>query len=66
MNQRSPILPVNSRREFLQKAGCGFGGLALSYLLGLDGVARAAEPASALNPLLPRPPHFPGKAKSVI
>lgn len=64
---RNPHIPlVHSRREFLERAGCGFGALAFSYLLGLDGFrARAAEPAS-LDPLAPKPPHFPAKAKSVI
>src|SRR6185369_10562843 len=58
------ILPVHSRREFLQRAGCGFGALAFSYLLGLDGFN--ANGAAALSPLLPKKPHHPAKAKSVI
>src|SRR5437867_4134450 len=62
------ILPVRSRREFLQRAGGGFGALAFSYLLGLDGFSsRAANiKLDPLNPLAPRPPHFPARAKSVI
>src|SRR6516162_5917143 len=61
------ILPASSRREFLQRAGCGFGALAFSYLLGLDGFnARAAAPAKILDPLAPRAPQIPAKAKSVI
>src|SRR5438552_1185017 len=57
------ILPVTSRREFLYKAGCGFGGLALSYLLARDGVA--AE-AAVVDPFAPKKPHHTPKAKSVI
>jgi hypothetical protein len=66
MNPIRPVPPIVSRRRFLQRAGCGFGALALNYLIGLDGVARAAGSLASANPLLPRPPHFPGKAKSVI
>jgi hypothetical protein len=50
-----------SRRDFLARAGGGAGALALSMLLADD--ARADAP---VNPLAPRPSHFPGKAKSVI
>ena len=53
-----------SRREFLARAGGGFGTLALAGLLGQEGRLGAAEPA--VNPLAPRPAHFPGKAKAVI
>src|SRR2546426_3949829 len=59
------ILPVGSRREFLSRVGGGFGALAFSYLLGLDGYfARAG--ATPLDPLAPKSPHFRPKAKSVI
>src|SRR3954452_22637208 len=51
-----------SRREFLELAGNGFGMLALSAMLG-GGTAMAE---SRVNPLSPKPPHFPAKAKSVI
>src|SRR5437764_1411259 len=65
---KSHILPVHSRREFLQRAGGGFGALAFSYLLGLDGLSSHAESIKLdpLNPLAPRPPHHPARAKSVI
>ena len=67
MNRTVPhVLPVASRREFLYRAGGGFGALAFSYLLGLDGFfARAAGDAAA-NPLGPKPPHRPPTAKAVI
>src|ERR1051325_73630 len=62
------ILPATSRRDFLRRAGCGFGGLAFGYLLGLDGLsARAADIViDPLNPLAPRKPNHTPKAKSVI
>ncbi|MEI6537696.1 MAG: DUF1501 domain-containing protein [Verrucomicrobiaceae bacterium] len=56
-----------SRRDFLSRAGNGFGALALSALMRMD--ARAAVPAVSIdpvNPFLPRKPHFAPKAKSVI
>ena len=60
------IRPVTSRRDFLTKAGAGFGALALTHLLELDGFfARAAAPGS-LNPLTSKQPHHTAKAKSVI
>ncbi len=51
--------PFLSRRQALQEAALGFGGLALSSL-----VALGAEPASYT--LRPKRPHFPAKAKNVI
>jgi hypothetical protein len=50
-----------ARRWFLQECGVGLGAITLSQLLG----TAAAAPA-AVNPLAPRQPHFPCKAKSVI
>jgi hypothetical protein len=54
-----------TRRAALQRIACGFGGIALSGLLASEGAAddrRSDNP----NPLAPRPPHFPAKAKRVI
>jgi Protein of unknown function (DUF1501) len=58
-----------TRREFLWETGGGFGAVALTGLLSADGSfgrAAAATPASFVNPLAPRPPHFAPKAKAVI
>ncbi len=67
MNRRVPhVLPVASRREFLYRAGGGFGALAFSYLLGLDGFFARAAGDAAVNPLGPKPPHRPPTAKAVI
>jgi hypothetical protein len=58
-----------TRREFLCRCGMGMGGLSLAGLLGgLNSLAPSAAEASEAftNPLTPRSPHFPGKAKRVI
>jgi hypothetical protein len=60
-----------TRREFLWEAGAGFGATALTGLLSADSFfdrqAGAAEARTAfLNPMAPKKPHFPAKAKSVI
>lgn len=54
---------IHSRRQFLRNWGYGLGAFALADLLG--GEAQGANSAP-LNPLAPKKPHFPGKAKSVI
>lgn len=56
-----------NRRDFLKKAGAGFGLLALADLLQLDGLLAAdVDSARALNPMATRAPHYPAKAKSII
>src|SRR5579884_819809 len=61
----SPSFP--SRRAFLRRAGNGFGMLALAGMLDRDELLTAAAPTlHTLNPLAPKPGHFPGKAKAVI
>ena len=59
-----------TRREFLWEAGAGFTGLALAGLMGRDGVLGRAQASAAtgafVNPLAPRQPQLPAKAKSVI
>src|SRR5262245_17350016 len=56
------LLP--SRRGFLQQAGLGFGSLALAAMLHEQ--TSAATTATSANPLLPKPAHFPSRAKAVI
>jgi hypothetical protein len=68
MKPMSSHLPLaTTRRDFLFRAGNGFGALALGYLLARDAAARDKEKAgTALNPLAPKQPHFTPKAKAVI
>ncbi|MBS0260907.1 MAG: DUF1501 domain-containing protein [Planctomycetes bacterium] len=66
-----PSPAFSSRREFLAQAGNGAGLLALAALLQQEGLlnsaARGADvPANYVNPLAPKPGHFPAEAKSVI
>jgi hypothetical protein len=58
----APPPMTTTRREFLARAGNGAGLLALASILGPEALAAEAS----LNPLTPRPGHFPAKAKSVI
>ena len=57
MKLSAHVRPAASRREFLLRAGGGFGALALSYLLARDDLAGAA---------VVRPPQFSARAKRVI
>ena len=59
-----------SRRDFLRRAGGGFGLLALASLLDRDDLLAAdtvaEKPLANPNPLAPRPPHFTPRARAVI
>src|SRR5213075_998728 len=52
-----------TRRELLCRSGIGMGALAMSNMIGS---ALAGDDAAGLNPLKPRKPHFPAKAKRII
>lgn len=52
------------RRWFLRDCGVGLGAIAAGSLLNADLSSARAE--NSANPLAPRQPHFPGKAKRVI
>jgi arylsulfatase A-like enzyme len=58
--------PVTSRRDFLLRAGGGFGMLALCSLLEQDAARAGTKSEANVNPLAARPPHFKPHAKSVI
>ncbi len=60
MDPRLELLQTATRRHFLQQSSAGLGGIALTALLN-DGAA-----AAVVDPLAPRQPHFPAKAKQVI
>jgi hypothetical protein len=56
------------RRQFLSNSATALGSIALTNLLGQDGLlAQSAGPViDPARPYAPRTPHFPGKAKNVI
>src|SRR4051794_38577319 len=54
------------RRYFLHECGVGLGKIALASLLANAARPSRAAAIEAANPLMPRPPHFAGKAKAVI
>jgi hypothetical protein len=55
-----------SRRNILRSAGVGFGHLALSGLLGSIAGKAAAQELNTNNPLAPKRPPLPAKAKRII
>jgi hypothetical protein len=59
---REQFRRIQSRRRFFQEVAGGIGTIALSQLMAGEGRAATAE----VNPLAPRKPHFPPKAKNVI
>jgi len=52
---------VRNRREFLKDCYCGMGSLAFASMM-----ANSQAQAARYNPLAPKPPHTPGKAKAFI
>jgi hypothetical protein len=58
---RQSLLSPQTRREALRKMGAGMGSIGLASLLGQQGALAAAS-----NPLAPKQPHFPARAKRVI
>ncbi len=62
--QGSKMIQPFSRRELLERCGTGLG------MLALAGICAADNPLSAapvpLDPLAPKAPHFPARAKHVI
>src|SRR5690348_13381477 len=53
-----------TRRHFLRQAGAlGIGSIALAELLAKP---QSAQASPIVNPMAPRMPHYPGKAKRVI
>ena len=52
--------PLHTRRSALQQMACGFGYLALA------GLAAQQQARAIVNPLAPRQPHFPPRAKRII
>src|SRR5687767_5045123 len=60
--------PCISRRELLARSGIGLGMFGLAGVLRDEGLLAATSDAAAGygNPMSPKQPHFPAKAKHVI
>lgn len=63
MNPRLNLLQAQTRRQFLQTGSMGLGAAALASLMGTNSAGAASQ---ADNPLAPKQPPQPAKAKSVI
>ncbi|HSH94135.1 MAG TPA: DUF1501 domain-containing protein [Roseimicrobium sp.] len=59
---------IFTRRDFLNRCGMGFGAMSLAGLMGSGyfGGSDALAAAAGINPLSPKAPPLPGKAKRVI
>src|SRR5438093_428998 len=55
-----------TRRQFLQRAGMGFGALSLAALLGEEFLGSSARAGEQMATLLPKAPPLPAKAKHVV
>ncbi len=63
--KKSPL----SRRRMLQQCANGFGAVALSALMrdpAFGALSSTPRPSASTNPLAPKAPHFPARAKNVI
>src|SRR5687768_5057788 len=70
MNKHEQLLREHkqqvTRRWFFKECGVGLGAIALGSLLREQSGFAAAKQPQLLNPLAPKQPHFPAKAKNVI
>ena len=70
MDPKLQALQTITRRHFLVKSQIALGGIALASMLNPGAAVASASantnPAQVVNPLAPKHPHFPGKAKRVI
>ncbi len=67
---REEWLKTGTRRHFFGQCQVGIGGMALASMLGESAPmfcgSASAAPSRGVNPMAPRPTHFPAKATSVI
>ncbi|HMF18932.1 MAG TPA: DUF1501 domain-containing protein, partial [Gemmataceae bacterium] len=63
MDFQKQMLLTRTRRHFLKDCSIGLGGLAFALLQGNKAFTAGS---TEINPMAPRRPHFPGRAKSVI
>ena len=57
---------ARSRRQFLGQCGAGIGAIALQALLAQESGAASQSAIDPAEPMAPRTPHFPARAKHVI
>ena len=55
-----------TRRDLLHRSGMGMGALALANLMGDAGMMLDAREEDSINPLAPKRPQFPARAKRVV
>jgi len=65
MTLQRDLLRANTRRHFFQQCGVGLGKLALASML-FDDRPLGAAATQVSNPMTPKEPHFPPRAKRVI
>jgi hypothetical protein len=67
MSHHAPRLEDSffTRRDFLHRCGMGLGALALGSVIN-EALGLETTGSAPLNPLTPKAPHFPAKAKRVI
>jgi len=65
-SRRPGYFPIESRRQFLSRAGSGLGAMAFGSMLAESGFAPALNAAGVEGTLAAKQPHHPPKAKSVI
>jgi len=66
MDPRTERVRNLTRRHFFRETQAGLGGIALASLLARDAPAATDAALDVVNPLAPRKPPFPAKAKRVI
>jgi len=72
LREHSPSLDdiLFTRRQMLMRTGMGFGAMSLAAVFGInpfaEGAAALATGPKIANPLSPKQPHFPVKAKHII
>src|SRR5438876_8429628 len=65
MNLREEILKYRTRRQFFKDCSTGLGTIALASLLN-EKLFAAPATLAAEDPLAPKKPHFPARAKNII
>ena len=57
---------LQTRRALLKTSAIGFGHLAFSALVGAEANAEPSQSAGSGDPLAPKPPHFPARARRIV